>query len=146
MDQVNRKIVAELLRDGRASFHAIGRAVGLSAPAVKRRVDVMVARGEIAGFTAIVDPTALGWNTEAYVEVFYSGNVSPAQLKRDLEEIPEVIAVSTVAGDADALVHVMAESMAGIERTVEKMRSSGHVAKTRSAIVMSRLIDRPTSR
>lgn len=145
MDQVNRDIVGHLLRDARTSYHEIGRSIGLSAPAVKRRVDQMVSRGEIAGFTAVVDPTSLGWTTEAYVEVFYQGNVPAAQLKRHLEKIPEVVGIWTIAGDADALVHVMADGMAGIERTVELMRRGGHVSKTRSSIVMSRLLERPMS-
>ena len=143
MDEVNRRILSHLLRDGRATFHRVGSAVGLSAPAVKRRVDQMVARGEITGFTAVVDPAALGWTTEAYVEVYYRGNVSPAELKRSLEGIPQVVGVWTVSGDADALVHVMGTGMAEIETTVELIRDNQRVDRTRSTIVMSRLFERP---
>lgn len=143
MDDTNRQILSQLLRDGRATFHAIGSAVGLSAPAVKRRVDQMLSRGEISGFTAVVDPAAFGWTTEAYVEVYYRGNVSPEQLKRGLEEIPQVVGAWTVSGDADALVHVMARDMADVEATVERIRESPRVDRTRSVIVMSRLFERP---
>ena len=143
MDDLNRRIVGHLLRDGRATFQEIGDAVGLSAPAVKRRVDLMRTRGEIAGFTAVVDPHVLGWEIEAYVEIFCNGNVSPEALARDLGGIPEVVEVATVTGDADAFVHVMAASMAGIEACVEQIRSSGRVERTRTSVVMSRVIDRP---
>ena len=143
MDQINREIIAHLLADGRATFQRIGADVGLSAPAVKRRVDQMVARREIAGFTALIDPSSLGWDTEAYVELTYQGNVSTVRLRRDLEAIPEVVGVWTISGDADALVHVMAANMAGVERTVERMRELENVDRTRSVIVMSRLFERP---
>ncbi|GAB2463768.1 Lrp/AsnC family transcriptional regulator [Xylanimonas ulmi] len=143
MDDLNRRIVGLLLRDGRATFQEIGAAVGLSAPAVKRRVDLMRARGEISGFAAIVDPHALGWDIEAYIEIFCRGNVSPAELQRELGGIPEVVGVATITGDADAIVHVMAASMAGIEESVERIRSTGRVERTRTSVVMSRLIDRP---
>lgn len=143
MDDLNRQIVGYLLRDGRATFQEIGAAVGLSAPAVKRRVDVMRARGEIAGFTAVVDPHVLGWEIEAYVEIFCRGNVTPEALARDLGDIPEVVEVATVTGDADAIIHVMAASMAGIEASVEQIRASGRVERTRTSVVMSRVIDRP---
>lgn len=143
MDETNRQILGHLLRDGRATFHTIGAAVGLSAPAVKRRVDQLLARGEISGFTAVVDPAALGWTTEAYVEVYYRGNVAPDQLKRGLEEIPQVVGAWTVSGDADALVHVMARDMPDVEATVERIRASSRVDRTRSVIVMSRLFERP---
>jgi DNA-binding Lrp family transcriptional regulator len=143
VDAVNRRIVGHLLRDGRATYQEIGDAVGLSAPAVKRRVDLMRARGEITGFTAVVDPQVLGWSIEAYVEIFCRGNVTPEVLARELGEIPEVVEVATVTGDADALVRVMAASMAGIEESVERIRTSGRVERTRTSVVMSRVIDRP---
>ena len=142
MDDLDRGILARLLDNARASFQEIGTAVGLSAPAVKRRVDRMAADGQITGFTARVNPAALGWRTEAYVEVYYRDNITPAELRRSLEPIPQVIGVWTIAGEADALVHVMATDMAEIESTVERIRENTRVGRTRSNIVMSRLLER----
>ncbi|MFD7843634.1 Lrp/AsnC family transcriptional regulator [Nocardia sp. NPDC004582] len=143
MDDLDRRILAHLLKNARASFQDIGAVIGLSAPAVKRRVDKLVAAGQITGFTAVVNPAALGWRTEAYVEVFYRDNISPAELRRGLEPIPQVVGVWTIAGEADALVHVMATDMAEIEATVERIRENARVGRTRSNIVMSRLLERP---
>ncbi|MFF0610684.1 Lrp/AsnC family transcriptional regulator [Nocardia tengchongensis] len=143
MDDLDRRILAHLLKNARASFQDIGAVIGLSAPAVKRRVDRLVAGGQITGFTAVVNPAALGWRTEAYVEVFYRDNISPAELRRGLEPIPQVVGVWTIAGEADALVHVMATDMAEIEATVERIRENARVGRTRSNIVMSRLLERP---
>ena len=142
MDDIDRRILAQLLTNARASFADIGTAVGLSAPAVKRRVDKLVAGGQITGFTAQVNPAALGWTTEAYVEVYYRDNISPAELRRTLEPIPQVVGVLTIAGEADALVHVMATDMAEIEVTVERIRENARVGRTRSALVMSRILER----
>ncbi|MFB7874698.1 MULTISPECIES: Lrp/AsnC family transcriptional regulator [unclassified Nocardia] len=143
MDDIDRRILARLLTHARASFQEIGAVVGLSAPAVKRRVDKMVASGQITGFTAQVNPAALGWTTEAYVEVYYRDNISPAELRRTLEPIPQVVGVWTIAGEADALVHVMATDMAEIEVTVERIRENARVGRTRSSLVMSRILERP---
>ncbi|MBF6220444.1 Lrp/AsnC family transcriptional regulator [Nocardia gipuzkoensis] len=143
MDDLDRRILEQLLKNARASFQEIGGVVGLSAPAVKRRVDRLVAGKQITGFTALVNPVALGWKTEAYVEVYYRDNISPAELKRSLEPIPQVVGVWTIAGEADALVHVMATDMAEIEVTVERIRENARVGRTRSAIVMSRILERP---
>lgn len=145
MDAINRQIMGHLLRDGRATYQEIGAGVGLSAPAAKRRVDQMIARKEIAGFTAVIDPASLGWETEAYVEVTYQGNVSTARLKADLEAIPQIVGVWTVSGDADALVHIVAANMSEIEETVERIRAGRNIDRTRSVIVMSRLFERPRS-
>ncbi|APE34502.1 AsnC family transcriptional regulator [Nocardia mangyaensis] len=143
MDDIDRRILGELLTHARASFQDIGSVVGLSAPAVKRRVDKMVASGQITGFTAQVNPAALGWTTEAYVEVYYRDNISPAELRRTLEPIPQIVGVWTIAGEADALVHVMATDMAEIEVTVERIRENARVGRTRSSLVMSRILERP---
>ncbi len=69
-DELDERIVAALVEDARASYADIGAQVGLSASAVKRRVDRLRASGAITGFTVTVDPAALGWTTEAYVELF----------------------------------------------------------------------------
>ena len=143
MDELNHAIIGQLTANARATFAEIGGAVGLSAPAVKRRVDTMVSRGEIVGFTAVVDPAAMGRNTEAFVEVTWAENVSKQRIRTDLEKIPEVVGVWTVAGDADAIVHVVAAGIAEVERTVERLRGNEGIARTRTSIVMSRLLQRP---
>ncbi len=58
------------------------RRVSLSAPAVKRRVDRLRSAGVIRGFTAVVDPAAVGWTTEAFVELFCTGRTTPAADRR----------------------------------------------------------------
>lgn len=143
MDDLDYRILGHLLNDGRATFHAIGEQVDLSAPAVKRRVDRMRSRGDITGFTAVIDPAALGWDTEAYVELSYRGNVSPAQLTSDLSAIPEVVGAWTITGDADALVRILASSIREVENTVERMRANYQVDRTRTIMAMSRLLERP---
>ena len=145
MDQLDEQVVSCLLRDGRATYAEIGAVVGLSAPAVKRRVDRLLADGVLRGFTAVVDPGALGWTTEAYVEVYCTGNVAPTALRAALEKVPEVVGACTVSGAADALVHVLAEDVGGLERALERIRAERGVDHTETTIVLSRLIDRPRS-
>lgn len=65
VDALDQRIIALLTEDARASYADIGHRVGLSAPAVKRRVDRLRDSGVITGFAALVDPAALGWTTEA---------------------------------------------------------------------------------
>lgn len=142
MDALDQRIVGCLLRDGRATYAEIGDQVGLSAPATKRRVDRLRASGAIRGFTALVDPAALGWGTEAYVEVYCRGTVSPDELRRGLRQVPEVVGACTVTGSADALVHMLASDVRQLERAMERIRDEPGVDHTESVIVLSRLIDR----
>jgi DNA-binding Lrp family transcriptional regulator len=144
MDAVDQRIVALLVSDARASYAEIGSKVSLSAPAVKRRVDRLRARGVIKGFTTVVDPAAVGWTTEAFVELFCTGRTTPAQLTVATRRHPEVVGAYTVSGEADALVHLRAADIAGLEQALERLRAEPFVTSTRSMIVLSRLVDSPT--
>lgn len=142
MDRIDQAIIDQLRLNARAGYGDIGDVVGLSASAVKRRVDKLVAEGVIRGFTVHVDPAVEGLGTEAYVELFCRGTVAPADLKRILSEVPEVVDAGTVTGSADAIVHMRARDIASLEVALERVRLAPNVDHTRSAIVLSRLIHR----
>lgn len=144
IDDLDRQIIAQLTDNSRVSFRDIGDRVGLSAPAVKRRVDRLVADDVISGFSARLNPDALGWHAQAWVSVTYAGNVTPDTIRGILDPIPQVVAAYTVSGDADVLVHLRAADMADLERSLEKLRATGAVARTESTIVLSTLLERST--
>jgi DNA-binding Lrp family transcriptional regulator len=143
LDELDQRIVGALVADARATYAEVGGQVGLSAPAVKRRVDRLRASGAITGFSARVDATALGWTTEAYVELFCRGRTSPADIAAAVGKHPEVIDASTVTGEADALLHIRAADVRHFERVMERISAEAIVVRTRSVIVLSRLVNRP---
>mgnify|MGYP000846778294 FL=1 len=142
MDPIDRSIIDALRLDSRASYGTIGDQVGLSGSAVKRRIDRLVAAGVIRSFTITVDPGVDGLGTEAYVELFCRGNVTPDALRRILGGVPEVVSAVTVTGEADALAHLRSRDMSSLERALEQVRAAATVDHTRSAIVLSRLVER----
>jgi len=144
MDEIDRQIVALLREDARRSFQSIGLRVSLSAPAVKRRVDRLRSRGIIKGFTTIIDPAAVGWTTEAFVELFCTGRTTPAQITVATRRHPEVVGAYTVSGEADALVHLRAADIGHLEQALERLRAEPFVTSTRSMVVLSRLVETPT--
>jgi DNA-binding Lrp family transcriptional regulator len=143
MDEIDKRIVAILVANARASYAEIGAVVSLSAPAVKRRVDRLRATGVIRSFTAVVDQAAIGWNTEAFVELYCVGRTSPAQIAAATARHPEVVAAYTVSGEADALVHLRAADIAHLEQALERLRAEPFVSSSRSTIVLSQLVDTP---
>jgi DNA-binding Lrp family transcriptional regulator len=143
LDPIDAAILRELARDARASFARIGAVVNLSAPAVKRRVDRLRREGVVDGFTVRLDPGALGWGTEAHVEVFAAGSTSPVVMRDAFERYPEIVSASTVTGDADAVVHVRARDMAHLEDVVERINAEPFVVRTRSSVVLTPLVRRP---
>jgi DNA-binding Lrp family transcriptional regulator len=145
LDETDRAILAELADDARATYAEIGERVNLSAPAVKRRVDRLLDDGVIRGFTTVVDRSALGWNTEAYVQVFRHGTIAPERLRAAWIDIPEVISAATVTGTADAMLHVLARDMRHLEEALERIRSAADVERSESIVVLTNIIDRDRS-
>lgn len=143
LDPLDAAILAVLAEDGRASYSRIGARVSLSAPAVKRRVDRLVERGVIDAFTVRLDPSALGWRTEAFVEVHCVEQTSPARMREAFETYPEVVAASSVTGDADAVLEVRARDMRHLEQVVERIAAEPFVRRTRSSVILSPLVRRP---
>lgn len=143
-DDLDRQIIALLSANARTSFGEIGRRVGLSAPAVKRRVDRLLAVGVIRGFTVVLEPAAVGAPTEAFVELSCRGTTNPDDVRDLVAPYPEVVAAYTVSGDADALLHLRTGDVRDLERTLEQIRSDRRTDRTKSVIVLSRLLERAT--
>ena len=142
MDAADRQIIALLLEDGRRTYDDIARRVSLSAPAVKRRVDKLRSRGALRGFTAVVDYAALGSQTEALIELFYASGTPLDDVAGMLRRYPEVVEAWSVTGDADAIARVRTADNADLERLIMELQRDGPVERTRSQVVLSRLVHR----
>lgn len=142
IDDLDRRIIARLVENARRSYRDIGEEVGLSAPAVKRRIDRLSRAGAISRFTVIVDPRLLGWTVEAFIELFCTPRTPATDIRQALASYPEIVAAYTVTGDADALLHLRVADAAHLEAALERIRSEPIVSQTRSVVVLSRLLDR----
>jgi DNA-binding Lrp family transcriptional regulator len=142
MDTVDRKILSLLVEDGRRTYGDIAARVSLSAPSVKRRVDRLRGSGALEGFTAVVDHGAMGWNTEALVELFFQAGTTLDRVAKTLREHPEVVEAWSVTGEADAIARVRTDDNAALERLIMDLQQDGQVIRTRSQVVMSRLVSR----
>jgi Lrp/AsnC family leucine-responsive transcriptional regulator len=98
VDQTDRRIVTELVADGRLSFAELGRRVNLSPPAVADRVDRLERAGVITGYRATVDPRALGYELEAIVRIKPAARQLP-KIPELAAEIPEISECHRITGD-----------------------------------------------
>jgi DNA-binding Lrp family transcriptional regulator len=145
MDEIDHRIVALLRDNARRSFQDIGERVSLSAPAVKRRVDRLELEGVIRGYSATVDPAALGWHTHAFVELFCEGRMSGGEVRDALAEHPEVEGAYTIAGAPSAIIHVRAADTQHLEQALERIRDIQGVQRTQTQVVLSTLFERPVA-
>ena len=142
MEDLDHQILALLVEDGRRTYDDIGRRVSLSAPAVKRRVDRLRVRGALRGFTAVIDHAALGDRTEALIELFVAPGTPLDQVGEVLRSHPEVVEAWSVTGDADAIARVRTRDSGDLERVIMALQRDGLVQRTRSQVVLSRLVHR----
>lgn len=142
MDEIDHRILALLVEDGRRTYDDIGEHVALSAPSVKRRVDRLRRDGTLRGFTAVLDEAAMGWGTEALVELFYAPGTLLDEVAGRLARVPEVVEAWSITGEADAIARVRTRDNADLERVIMHLQRDGVLVRTRSQVVMSRLVTR----
>lgn len=140
LDAVDRAILEHLQRDARISTAELGRAVSLSASATAERLRRLTEAGVVTGFTATLDPRALGYEVTAFVRLaFPSGNYRP--LHDLLDATPEVVEAHHVTGVDCFVLKVMARSMGDLERITGRLAGLGGI--TTSVVYSSPLAGRP---
>ena len=107
LDDVSKAIIEQLQQDGRRSYAAIGKEVGLSEAAVRQRVQRLIDSG-VMQVVAVTDPLELGFARQAMIGVTVNGPIEP--VAEEIAAIEEVDYVVFTAGSYDLLVEIVAES------------------------------------
>jgi Lrp/AsnC family transcriptional regulator, leucine-responsive regulatory protein len=133
LDDLNRRILAELLSDPRISMSALGRRVGLSSPAVTERVQRLERSGVISGFRVDIDPAALGLPVAAFVRVRPSAGQLP-KIAALAESLGQVSECHRITGEDCFLIKVHAATIDGLEEILDQFLQYG---QTVSSIVVT---------
>ena len=136
LDNTDREIVALLLEDARRPTSEVGRLVGLSATAAKRRIDRLEALGIILGYQAVVDHALLGNGIEAFAELRFEGSTQVDEIDGAFADLPELVEGFTIAGDPDALVRLRVSDLDHLKRVIDTIRRGAGVTGTKSLIVL----------
>ncbi len=128
LDDVAKAIIEQLQQDGRRSYAAIGKEVGLSEAAVRQRVQRLIESG-VMQVVAVTDPLQLGFARQAMVGIEVAGALEP--VADALSEMDEVDYVVITAGTFDLLAEVVCESDEHLlELISEKIRRIHGVRRT----------------
>ncbi|MGB2200361.1 MAG: Lrp/AsnC family transcriptional regulator [Pseudooceanicola atlanticus] len=114
MDEINRKILRELTRDGRVSNLELAGRVGLSPSACLRRVQELERSGVIRGYRAVLDPQKMGVGFTAFVTVGLKDHTKAAQeaFEHAIADAPEVRECHNITGSWEYLLRVEAADLA----------------------------------
>lgn len=136
MEAADRRIIELLRHDGRTSYTDLGKAIGLSTSAVHQRVRRLEERGVITGYSAVVDPAAVGTPLTAFISVTPLDPREPDDIPDRLRDIPQIDACYSVAGDANYMLRVRVGTPQDLEELLATVRNKGGVS-TRTTIVLS---------
>jgi Lrp/AsnC family leucine-responsive transcriptional regulator len=126
LDKTDWRLLAELQRDGRASFADLARAVAMSASAVAERVRRLEEAGVVAGYRAVVSPERVGLGVMAFIRLRYpNGNYRPFHAM--LDSTPEIIEAHHVTGEDCFVLKVLARSMRHLEAVAGRIAGLGSV-------------------
>lgn len=147
LDAIDRSILRLLRADGRIAVAQIAKEVGLSGPAVHERIRKLEQKGAIAGYTAVLDPVILDRSHVAFVMVTLSeGNefaMDEPIVARICDE-PDVLEFHRIAGEDCYLIKIRTATNKDLERLLRRIRSIRGVARTRTTIVLSTELERPS--
>jgi Lrp/AsnC family transcriptional regulator for asnA, asnC and gidA len=134
VDEMSKAIIGKLQQDGRRSYAAIGKSVGLSEAAVRQRVQRLVDAG-VMQIVAVTDPMQLGFARAAMIGIRCQGDTE--KVAEQLAEIDAVAYVVLTAGTYDAVIEVVCEDDADLlELLNTKIRAVPGVLSTDTLVYL----------
>ncbi|QAY73994.1 Lrp/AsnC family transcriptional regulator [Agromyces protaetiae] len=143
LDPIDRRIVAELSRDGRLSVRTLAERVHISRTAAHNRLQHLQQRGVITGFGAQIDRKSIGLSISALV-VVRVGDVPWEEIAKRLAALPFVEKVQAVSGDIDLILTVSAPDHEQLSQAILRdIHDLPGVVSTRSHLILAELPGRP---
>src|SRR5262252_7808076 len=139
LDRIDRRILRNLLTDGRMTNVELARRVGISAPPCLRRVRALEEAGIIRGYHADLAPEALGYAVTVFAQVGLSSQADPdlKAFERLVATWPEVREAYMLAGETDFLLKVVAPDWDSYQRFLsEQLTSAPTVSHIKSALML----------
>jgi Lrp/AsnC family transcriptional regulator, leucine-responsive regulatory protein len=136
VEEIDRRILSLLCRDGRMSFTDLSRETGLSVSATHQRVRRLERRGLIKGYVAVIDPADAGLPLTAFVSIKPFDPAAPDDAPERLAGLAAIEACHSVAGDESYILKVRVAAPAALEELLQEIRALANVS-TRTTIVLS---------
>ncbi|GAA2726402.1 Lrp/AsnC family transcriptional regulator [Actinocorallia aurantiaca] len=133
LDETSKRIIEQLQEDGRRSYAAIGKAVGLSEAAVRQRVQRLLDTG-VMQIVGVTDPMMLGFSRQTMIGIKCRGDLE--EVADELAAMPEIDYVVITAGSFDLLVELVAETDEQLLEILGRIRSVPAVVSTESFVYL----------
>lgn len=145
LDDVDRRLVLALSRDGRRSAAALAKELSLSRQAVTERIRDLERRGVIRGYRADVDPVALGLQVRAQVRITLVGTAAAAREKEVLRRLtanPLVRSVYRVSGEDCFVVQLLCREIEDVRALLAELQSTRTLQASRTSFVLETVLEK----
>lgn len=136
LDETDQRLLAELRRDGRASFSELATRLDLSRATVRQRIERMTDRGDIAGFTVLTRSEVADAPVRALMMISIEGRGGPRILAR-LAGLPMVQAVHSTNGTWDLIAEISARTLQELDETIYRIRDIEGVIRSETNLLLS---------
>lgn len=133
LDDTTKQIIEQLQHDGRMSYAALGKAVGLSEAATRQRVQRLLDSGVIQ-IVGVTDPLMLGFSRQAMIGIKCTGDLEA--VADELAAIDEIDYVVITAGSFDILVELVCETDDDLLDVLQRIRAVPNVTSTESLVYL----------
>jgi Lrp/AsnC family transcriptional regulator, regulator for asnA, asnC and gidA len=133
LDDISKQIVEQLQQDGRRSYAAIGKAIGLSEAAVRQRVQRLLDCGAMQ-IVAVTDPMTVGFRRQTMIGIRCSDDLE--QVADQLADLDEIDYVVITAGSFDVLIEVVCEDDEQLLEILSRVRSIPSVTTTETFVYL----------
>ena len=137
LSETDNHLLAILQQDGRRSYADLGTDLGMAGPSAHERVKKLEARGVIRGYSATVDPAAVGLTVLAFTWVTQAPGTISTDLTPEFATIPEIEECHYIAGEADYILKIRARSMDHLGDVVRRVQTTNHVFATETDVVFT---------
>ena len=136
LDDLDRRLIALLRADSRAPAATLAKSLKVSRGTVQNRVDRLLNRGFIQGFTVKTRPDVEAHRVSAIMSIAIEGERSAAVVA-SLRGVPEVAAVHTTNGRWDLIAELEVENLAAFSATLDNVRQIAGIAATETSILLA---------
>jgi Lrp/AsnC family transcriptional regulator, leucine-responsive regulatory protein len=141
MDPINREILGSVVADGRITLHRLAERVRLGPSATRERLRRLEAT-VIRGYTAIADPSVLGFPLDALVELDLPSDADLDVFEAALVAAPQVVEALHATGDHDYVVRLRCADTEELHTTVRRFKTEHGALRTRTSVVLGETLPR----
>lgn len=136
LDETDEKLIAALRRDGRASLSELAATLGLSRATVRARMDRLVSRGEIAGFSVLTRADVSPAPVRGLMMIGIEGRGTDRIVAR-LMGFPAVQAVHSTNGKWDLIAEIGAETLPDLDAVLAQIRRLDGVTTSETSLLLT---------